>query len=394
MNIEVFQYIEINSIGIVILLILLFYIVFVYKEVDGVHERPFLGLLICNVALLASDCGMHFLRGNSEKSFIYLAYVLGCIYCILHPVFGSIWYWYTFKKLFPEKKIGIKRKIVVIVPTVICSIFVFASPVTHLLFFMDRNNQFVRGKYFYLVVACTVLYWMLSAVLAIKEFIIEKRIREKNIYLSLILFPVPTLLGNMVQLKYNGITLVWVCAAVSSLILFMNIQGYQLSHDTMTGVFNRAQARKQLKWELKNFTRNRDCLFVAMIDLDRFKEINDKFGHAVGDKALIMTAQILVNSCREKDFVARIGGDEFLLLGHRKNEDEVRKILSDIENNIHVSNESNQHPFMLSLSIGYELYCKKDGRSVDTIISSADSKMYAQKRSKGEVRNRETIQSL
>lgn len=84
--------------------------------------------------------------------------------------------------------------------------------------------------------------------------------------------------------------------------------------DSLTGAYLRGFAIQQLRHALKRSMRRGDDLSLLMIDLDRFKQINDRYGHPVGDRALAMVGRFLCDSVRESDVVGRYGGDEFMVI--------------------------------------------------------------------------------
>ena len=84
--------------------------------------------------------------------------------------------------------------------------------------------------------------------------------------------------------------------------------------DGLTKLYNHKYFHQSLEWEIKNAFRYRQNLCVGMIDLDNFKEINDRFGHGVGDQILIQLAEVLQGATREPDLVGRYGGDEFAVI--------------------------------------------------------------------------------
>jgi diguanylate cyclase (GGDEF)-like protein len=88
----------------------------------------------------------------------------------------------------------------------------------------------------------------------------------------------------------------------------------QTQRDSLTGLFNRSHLDVTLQQEFERATRERTPLSVAFIDVDRFKAINDTFGHAIGDQVLASVAQRLQNEARQKDIVARYGGEEFVVV--------------------------------------------------------------------------------
>lgn len=84
--------------------------------------------------------------------------------------------------------------------------------------------------------------------------------------------------------------------------------------DGLTKLYNHRYFHESLEWEVKSAFRHRRTLCVGMIDLDNFKEINDRFGHGVGDQILIQLAEVIRNATREPDLVGRCGGDEFAVI--------------------------------------------------------------------------------
>ncbi|WP_150913681.1 sensor domain-containing diguanylate cyclase [Marinobacter halotolerans] len=100
----------------------------------------------------------------------------------------------------------------------------------------------------------------------------------------------------------------------------ITLRQYALA-DPLTGVANRRALENELKRALANADRAKQALHLAFIDLDGFKGINDEYGHDAGDRFLIEIAKALKFGVREGDYVARIGGDEFVVFGHAHSED-------------------------------------------------------------------------
>ena len=125
-----------------------------------------------------------------------------------------------------------------------------------------------------------------------------------------------------------------------------------------------------------------DLLFAAMFDLDNFKRINDTYGHLSGDRALCSFAGVLKENCRKSDFISRFGGDEFLLIGHVKNVQEIDAIISRIDDALNEINKTGELPFALTVSVGYDFCTSDDEVTVDSLINAADAKMYEAKRRK------------
>jgi diguanylate cyclase (GGDEF)-like protein len=114
-----------------------------------------------------------------------------------------------------------------------------------------------------------------------------------------------------------------------------------------------------------------------MIDMDRFKEINDTLGHLEGDNALRDMATIIKSVIRHSDFAARYGGDEFILAARA--EYDIGRIMTRIQENIDLQNSKGTRPYKIYMSYGCDVYTTNSGRSIQEFISHIDSLMYKNK---------------
>ncbi len=149
--------------------------------------------------------------------------------------------------------------------------------------------------------------------------------------------------------------------------------------DPLTGLPNRALMLDRLTQALAAARRHATRLALLFVDLDQFKQINDSFGHAIGDQALLQVAQRLSQAVREVDTVSRHGGDEFLILLAEVTQaaDAGRlaaKLLAELGQPLDLGGQSLQ----LSASIGISLY-PDDGESITDLIAHADKAMYQAK---------------
>lgn len=131
---------------------------------------------------------------------------------------------------------------------------------------------------------------------------------------------------------------------------------------------------------LKIAFRNQTGIYLMYIDLDNFKKVNDSFGHAVGDRVLQVFAHLLEKNYRESDIIARIGGDEFVILPVGTLEDEVEIIKERFRRVLAEFNENEEFSFDLSASIGIACYDPKAPCSLDDLLNQADKSMYEEKR--------------
>ncbi len=156
---------------------------------------------------------------------------------------------------------------------------------------------------------------------------------------------------------------------------------YQALHDGLTELPNRVFFLDRLEHALRRTRRRRENLAVLMLDVDRFKEINDNFGHSSGDVVLREVAQRLASVTREGDSIGRLGGDEFAILLPNASEEDGIRITRRIS-------QSLEDPFILGgneikvdISAGFAVF-PQDGSDADVLLKRADACMYEAKRAK------------
>ncbi|SDH18423.1 diguanylate cyclase (GGDEF) domain-containing protein [Vibrio xiamenensis] len=157
-------------------------------------------------------------------------------------------------------------------------------------------------------------------------------------------------------------------------------------HDELTGLPNRRYFMFSLESLFNEQAKEPDSisLFAILnIDIDKFKAINDRYGHAAGDKVLVACAQRIKGALRSSDLVARIGGDEFLALLPRFNQsEEVETICVKVREAISQTPVVyKQHLIEVKASVGFVRY-RDDFQSVEEMLHLADQRMYAEKREK------------
>jgi len=157
---------------------------------------------------------------------------------------------------------------------------------------------------------------------------------------------------------------------------------YAVAHDSLTGVANRTRLLKKIDEAIQESKTSKKKFAICFIDLDKFKPVNDTFGHHAGDMLLKHIATLLQNFVRESDTVARIGGDEFVILFK---EIESQEFLTDIikrlellqqKNPLHYTHEDTIH---FSFSLGCSIY-PDDAKDAKSLLAFADQLMYKQKK--------------
>ncbi|MBE9608859.1 putative bifunctional diguanylate cyclase/phosphodiesterase [Chitinilyticum piscinae] len=154
---------------------------------------------------------------------------------------------------------------------------------------------------------------------------------------------------------------------------------YLATHDPLTGLYNRAGLQEQLQRRIAGCDRSREALALLFIDLDRFKAVNDSFGHALGDSLLQQVAMRLQASLQEHDLVARLGGDEFTVLlddfpSHAALSTIADLLVSEMGRPYRIEG----HELYLTSSIGVSLY-PQDADDAQGLLRTADIAMYRAK---------------
>jgi diguanylate cyclase (GGDEF)-like protein len=158
---------------------------------------------------------------------------------------------------------------------------------------------------------------------------------------------------------------------------------HDATHDALTGLPNRTLLVDRLDRSIAHARRNDSSCAVLFIDLDRFKEINDTFGHAAGDRLLQTVAERLSSCIRDEDTVARLSGDEFvILLPHLTDPDRVITVAERLLESLGMPVAVAEERLLLAGSVGIAVY-PNDGSTALEVLAAADAAMYRAKETHG-----------
>lgn len=193
---------------------------------------------------------------------------------------------------------------------------------------------------------------------------------------ALLTFALGPLAGILLQVWLPGRGLLCTGLTLGLIHVYVVIQQNKITVDTLTGISNRAVLLRYLESELPYYRRHPNkSLYFLMMDLDRFKHINDAYGHLEGDAALVLLARTLKKVCANYNCVlARYGGDEFCIacgcdiVG-------VRTLIASIKRELIAANEASGKPYQIEISIGCAKL-KPEITTVHDLIDKADQEMY------------------
>lgn len=159
----------------------------------------------------------------------------------------------------------------------------------------------------------------------------------------------------------------------------------QANYDSLTNLANRNLLNKSLEESITNTTQNNSSIGVLLLDLDRFKIINDSLGHVHGDALLKIIAERLTSCLHRSDIVGRFGGDEFvIILNNIKNASNIKKITNKILTIINEPINIDSHMISITASIGIAIY-PDDTKVINELFQYADTAMYRSKNKGGNV---------
>ena len=240
-----------------------------------------------------------------------------------------------------------------------------------IVFEIDENNVYHRGDYY-------ILFVVLGFVLVFygyTYYMIAKLRNPSLRYFPVMEFLAPVIVGNIVQMKIYGISLLPISFAVAFAAITIALQNECIYIDKLTGVYNRYELDKILK--RRHYRRN-EKLIAMMLDLNDFKSINDTYSHEEGDQALITFAKALVEAIGSEGLVIRFAGDEFIILIPVFKPVTIDDYKDRIHRKLDEYNETSGKPYKLSAAIGGRIFDPHTEKT-SGIVNEIDSMMYKDK---------------
>lgn len=334
--------------------------------------------IVCDLVQVLYDGTMFQYSSAIENITIFLYYVL---HCSIASIFGL----YVDYELYPDTERFKKRFPFYCMPIVVNTILSVSSFWNGCYFIINENNSYERGSLFYFPILISFGYMMHILYMLIKykkdKMIIDDNM-QRELYARLFIFPVISCVGALLQILMPGTAWIFPTTTLAVLINYTTVQNGYMARDHLTGLYNRGQLETFMNYQLKNMKKG-NYFFLILIDMDKFKEINDTYGHVVGDDALINAAKLLRGNCKRKsDYVARLGGDEFVIIGQCEAIATVDTIIARMHSVIDRFNNTSKKPYKIQFSAGYTIYDGSGHATLDMLISDADRKMYNIKNAK------------
>ena len=315
-----------------------------------------------------SDCCVYYLAGSSNIVIKVLVFLSGSGLFLGNVMIGYLWAKFIMVHMnipFSDIRRNIYRTIGLI------SIVLLVINIFYPLVFSVSDGRYQRG-FAYIIFLIFAAFYILDSL-----YLYVKRVKKNG---SLKLFPVhifliPVILGVVIQAFFIEISITWTSIAISVAGIMTALKNEIIFTDCLTGLYNRVY----LEFLHKRACNKKDCWVSGiMIDLNGFKQINDNYGHAEGDLALCIVADLLRKSFSEYGVVTRYAGDEFVIMLNTTDDQLIQKIIKSAKKNFVTENEKNDKPYQLSASMGYAI-TNLSNETIDDFMNRIDEQMYQDK---------------
>ena len=315
-----------------------------------------------------SDCCVYYLAGSSNIVIKVLVFLSGSGLFLGNVMIGYLWAKFIMVHMnipFSDIRRNIYRTIGLI------SIVLLVINIFYPLVFSMSDGRYQRG-FAYIIFLIFAAFYILDSL-----YLYVKRVKKNG---SLKLFPVhifliPVILGVVIQAFFVEIAITWTSIAISVAGIMTALKNEIIFTDCLTGLYNRVY----LEFLHKRACNKKDCWVSGiMIDLNGFKQINDNYGHAEGDLALCIVADLLRKSFSEYGVVTRYAGDEFVIMLNTTDDQLIQKIIKSAKKNFVTENEKNDKLYQLSASMGYAI-TNLSNETIDDFMNRIDEQMYQDK---------------
>lgn len=292
-----------------------------------------------------------------------------------------LWYRYVEDRLAPRFASNKVYRVIISIPVIFAFVADFSSIFTGMMFTVDASNYYKESDLF--VVQGVINYFYLavpSLAALVYAFRSSSRTRRSE-YLTYTTYIIVPLISGLLEEVVPTVPILALSIFMIIHILFLMIQNMQIYNDALTNLNNRRRLNHYLENRLPTVSSEHPIV-LFMLDINRFKSINDTFGHIEDDHALITFADALRAISGMYDaFIARYGGDEFCLVADvsEHTPEEIRVSVNDSLARTLAARDSSVGEYAFSVSMGYAI-CDESTSDVDGLIRRADEMLYREKR--------------
>jgi len=370
-------YLELNITSVVLVLIILY-------KTSGlsrmVAQRNFVMAIYAQMAFFISDTLCVMMKSGVMPDSAFFTMFFKSVYFFSTALMCYFWFLY-FEYMQESQFILNKRRVRLSSCFVwIMGVLLIVNIFNGIFFRVDPDGTYVRGPLFILQYVLSYVYVFFTCTRALIGVFDKKKYAKRQLLIRLALFPVAPAAAGIVQFIRPELPLACVTLSLATLYLYLGWIDQIISLDPLTKLNNRKRFTYfYSQWLSEN--ENDESLYLMMIDADHFKSINDTYGHAEGDMALIRVAEALRQSCstlKRKYHIARYGGDEFAVFVRDSSDIEMKMLMSKISDTLAGLNSNDDSPYDLTVSMGY--FRAEGDMPLKSLIEEADKRLYENKK--------------
>lgn len=288
------------------------------------------------------------------------------------------WFGYVSQRLNDSSQVSLRLKNNVSrIAALVFFAFVLWASFDERFFSIARNGRLILGPYFLLLLSFGIFYSALSALICLKGYLHSGDRKFRHLCVVICLLSLFDIIAAMMQ-YLTKLPFICLVATVSMIYYFISIQENGISLDSLTRLNNRSRLDLFFRENFVGVSSGSELSYMIFIDINKFKQINDSYGHMEGDRAL----KLVADSIREADFDlkvfnSRISGDEFVVVLTVQDRAEVDNYIIKLRESI--ADRCQDRPYTISISVGYTLI--PDGcEDIQDVLKPAEVQMYADKK--------------
>lgn len=330
---------------------------------------------------LCLDMGCALLAGERFVGSVEVAWALNLAFYVVGGLASLCWYLFVRSSTHEHDPLAPRegRNAAAVAAYLVYAAALLSSPWTHAIFTIDADGRYVRGPLFAVIFAFSLAYALVASAEALARRRRATDPAERVHCLYLASFPVPMVCAGILQICFGDVSFLVPGLALSILLVYFDLQRVRMVRDGLTGLYNRGRFDQHLEELCAPRADGRPWCLV-MIDIDDFKAVNDEFGHAVGDRVLRQVAELLRKTFRrERELVARYGGDEFAVVIDGAEPEQVEERLSVFDAALERASVP-CGPSRLGASAGVAFM--RERTTPEEALRRADAAMYERKQAK------------
>lgn len=366
---------EVNLFSVAILCMLFFW--FRRGKDNSMSSRWYTAVLALFILSFTSNAAWGLIRGLSTSlaAHLGLQFFFKTMFLVFLNLAVFAWVGYSETELGNREFNDVDQLKVFFLPILFILVVVCTNGYTKVIFDIDVHGKYHMEDLFQAQMGIYVFYTGITGIRMLVKAMYESDPTKKSQMLQMGSFPLSFLLSWLLKILIGDeFPVICVFVTLWLLFVFVGSTSEQVSTDKLTQIHNRQNLLTHINMKIRT---HEDRLFLIMMDIDYFKRINDTYGHQEGDQALIRTANALksaAQSMSRRPYLARFGGDEFIVVAEAENIEEIQALCEEIQNQLDYFGTWSEKKYQMSLSIGIAEW--QEGMKQKDLIEAADQTLY------------------